>query len=44
MNTDDVPGDIPIVASAFRLQWKDVQNSYLNIYPEETIKPTSSTF
>jgi len=44
MSTDFVPGDIPIVASAFRLQWEDVQNSDVILYPEETIKPTSSTF
>jgi len=44
MSTDFVPGDIPIVAYAFRRQWEDVQNSDVILYPEETIKPTSSTF
>lgn len=38
MSSDFGPGDIPVMARSFRLQWEDAQNSYVILYPEGMIK------
>lgn len=38
MSTAFAPGDIPVMAPTFRLQWEEAQNGYVILYPEGMIK------
>jgi len=38
MNTSFDSRDVPVMAPTFRLQWEEVQNSFVILYPEGMVK------
>lgn len=38
MSTSFDSRDVPVMAPTFRLQWEEVQNSYVILYPEGMVK------